>query len=85
MVDGIPLAIELAAARTRVLSVAEIADGLDDHLPAADASRLRALATQARLGRTGEARAALAALDDDRGCARDKVTRQNDALPAGCE
>ena len=31
-VDGIPLAIELAAARARVLSAAEIADGLDDHL-----------------------------------------------------
>ncbi len=31
-VDGIPLAIELAAARARVLSAEEIADGLDDHL-----------------------------------------------------
>jgi predicted ATPase/DNA-binding CsgD family transcriptional regulator len=31
-VDGIPLAIELAAARVRVLSASEIAAGLDDHL-----------------------------------------------------
>jgi predicted ATPase/DNA-binding CsgD family transcriptional regulator len=31
-VDGIPLAIELAAARARVLSAEEIAGGLDDHL-----------------------------------------------------
>ena len=31
-VGGIPLAIELAAARVRVLSAEEIADGLDDHL-----------------------------------------------------
>jgi predicted ATPase/DNA-binding CsgD family transcriptional regulator len=31
-VDGIPLAIELAAARVRVLSAQEIADGLGDHL-----------------------------------------------------
>jgi len=47
--DGIPLAIELAAARTRVLSIAEIASRLDDRLrllvggPRAAPSRHRTL------------------------------------------
>lgn len=35
--DGIPLALELAAARTNVLSVAEIAEGLDDSIGSAAA------------------------------------------------
>jgi predicted ATPase len=39
--DGIPLAIELAAARVRLMSVQEIADGLADRAPApADIARV---------------------------------------------
>jgi predicted ATPase len=51
--DGVPLAIELAAARVRALSLAEIVDGLHDRFPAADrrcAHRGAPPADVARLG-----------------------------------
>ncbi|MFJ6699195.1 BTAD domain-containing putative transcriptional regulator [Streptomyces sp. NPDC091272] len=51
--DGLPLAVELAAARLRTLSVAEIADRLDDRLGRGADDRFRLLS---RGDRTKEAR-----------------------------
>ena len=50
--DGIPLAIELAAARTRVLSPAEIADRLDDRFGLLTGGRRTALPRQRTLEAT---------------------------------
>jgi predicted ATPase/class 3 adenylate cyclase len=61
--DGIPLAIELAAARMRVLTAAQIADRLDDRFSLLTGGRKTALARQRTLEATVDWSYAL--LDDD--------------------
>ncbi len=50
--DGLPLALELAAARTRVLAPAQLADRLDDHLRLLASSNVTAVPRQQTLRAT---------------------------------
>jgi predicted ATPase/DNA-binding CsgD family transcriptional regulator len=52
--DGVPLAIELAAARVEALGLAQLADGIDDHLPMMASSDLRTAARQRSMAATAK-------------------------------